>query len=516
MAKKARRTWEYGDFQTPLALAAEAVSTLRESLSFVPATIIEPTCGMGSFLLAAADAFPKAEQLIALDIDNSHLAALSERIGATPHIGKLRIIHGDFFKTDWAALLAEVPKPILVIGNPPWVTNADIGTLQGSNLPAKSNFQNRSGLDAVTGKANFDISEWMLIQHMNWLREYSGCIAMLCKTAVARKVLLYAWKHGIPTVDNRLVQIDAMRHFNAAVDACFFSVETNHNQTSTDCKYYETFAAKAPSQLFGYHDGMMLSDVSSFHPLRHIIGEDKNFVWRSGLKHDCSKVMELREHAGTVRNGFDEFVSIEDDYVFPLLKSSDLGNGRVDSSRLRVIVTQTKIGESTNSIRDAAPRTWRYLVNHSDLLDNRRSVIYRGKPRFSIFGIGPYAFADWKVAISGFYKRLDFRALGPSGGKPIMLDDTSYFLSCSSAAEAEFLASLLNSPDAKALLSSMIFWSDKRPVTLELLRRLHIGRLAKHLGQERQYRQFVSQHSDAPLFSAAPHERASERLASAP
>ena len=38
--------------------------------------------------------------------------------------------------------------------------------LASPNLPSKSNFQNRKGLDAVTGKANFDISEWMLIQLM--------------------------------------------------------------------------------------------------------------------------------------------------------------------------------------------------------------------------------------------------------------------------------------------------------------------------------------------------------------
>lgn len=503
MPKKAAKVWEFGDFQTPPVLAKQATAALRRHLSFKPATIIEPTCGVGSFLIAAAEAFPEAQKLIAFDIEESYLQELHRHIVRSPYAHKTRVVRGDFFKTDWSAMLAEVPKPILVIGNPPWVTSADIGHLKGSNLPEKSNFQNHAGLDALTGKANFDISEWMLIQHMNWLRDYTGCVAMLCKTAVARKILLHAWKGGIPTIDSRMVQIDAMHHFNAAVDACFFIVESNHDQTSTDCKYYRAFGADAPSQVFGYHEGIMLSDVPKFYELHHLIGNDKNYVWRSGVKHDCSKVMELSVDAEGLRNGFGEITSIEGDYLFPLLKSSDLGNGRIEGARLKVIVTQTRVGAETDSIRKTAPRTWTYLTAHGSLLDQRRSTIYKDKPRFSIFGIGSYAFAEWKVAISGFYKRLDFKVVGPIDGKPTMLDDTSYFLNCTSEAEARFLVDLLNSRDANALLSSMIFWSDKRPITIELLKRMHIGKLARHLGLEREYDGFVSNRTSMPLFAFA-------------
>ena len=56
---------------------------------------------------------------------------------------------------------------------------------------------------------------------------------------------------------------------------------------------------------------------------------------------------------------------------------------------------------------------WGYLLAHADLLDARSSSIYRKRPRFSVFGVGPYTFAPWKVGISGFYKTLDFRAIGP-------------------------------------------------------------------------------------------------------
>ena len=70
------------------------------------------------------------------------------------------------------------------------------------------------------------------------------------------------------------------------------------------------------------------------------------------------------------------------------------------------------------------------------MLDGRGSSIYRSCPPFSIFGIGEYSFAPWKVAISGFYKRLSFVAVAPLDGKPAMLDDTCYFLPCQTAGQA--------------------------------------------------------------------------------
>src|SRR5207248_8948112 len=51
------------------------------------------------------------------------------------------------------------------------------------------------GIAARTGKSNFDISEWMLIRLLRALRGRAATLAMLCKTATARKVLRYAWQN---------------------------------------------------------------------------------------------------------------------------------------------------------------------------------------------------------------------------------------------------------------------------------------------------------------------------------
>jgi hypothetical protein len=70
------------------------------------------------------------------------------------------------------------------------------------------------------------------------------------------------------------------------------------------------------------------------------------YTWRSGLKHDASDIMELTLENGNCVNGLDQTVDIEPDFVFPLLKSSDLGNGRTKPRRF-VLVTQQSTGEDT-------------------------------------------------------------------------------------------------------------------------------------------------------------------------
>ena len=111
-----------------------------------------------------------------------------------------------------------------------------------------------------------------------------------------------------------------------------------------------------------------------------------------------------------------------------------------------------------------------------------KSSIYRSRPRFSVFGVGPYSFAPWKVAISGFYKHLNFRCIGPIEGKPVVLDDTCYFLPCQTEHDARIIAQLLNSQTAKGFFRSFIFWDAKRPVTAQLLASLDLAALAEDAG----------------------------------
>src|SRR5206468_3385014 len=132
----------------------------------------------------------------------------------------------NFFAHDWEAELASIRGGLLVLGNLPWVTNAAISGMNGSNLPAKENFLGFRGIEARTGKSNFDISEWMLICLVKALRGRAATIAMLCKTATARKLLLFAWQNDGRIASASLHRIDAKKHFGASVDACLLLATT--------------------------------------------------------------------------------------------------------------------------------------------------------------------------------------------------------------------------------------------------------------------------------------------------
>jgi len=489
-AKKNKQTAEFGDFQTPIELARLACRIIAEQ-KVKPVSIVEPTCGTGNFIVAALEQFSEIQNVTGLDINPDYVQAAISAVHSRPHTGEVRIKCDSFFDVDWPKLLQGLPDPLLVIGNPPWVTNAELGTIGSWNLPLKTNFQNRVGLDAVTGNSNFDISEWMLLRMLECLNGREATMGMLCKTTVARKVLAYAWKNQIGLKRSEMYLIDAKQHFGASVDACFLVFHTSTSGFNSECLVYTSISEKKPAHTIGYRDCQLIADVPLYERWKHLQGEEPAFKWRSGVKHDCAKVMEFRKENGRYHNGLGELVELEDEYVFPMLKSSDIAKGWVSWPRRWMLVTQKTVSSDTSYIMHRAPKTWNYLNGHSTFLDRRASSIYKNRSRFSIFGVGPYSFAPWKVAISGFYKRLVFNLVGRFEEKPIMLDDTSYFIPCNSRQEAECLVSLLNSNIAKEFFQSFIFWDAKRPITIGLLRRLNFSAIAHELETEEIMAQYL-------------------------
>ena len=71
-------------------------------------------------------------------------------------------------------------------------------------------------------------------------------------------------------------------------------------------------------------------------------------------------------------------------------------------------------------------------------------------------------------------------------GKPVMLDDTCYFIPCKTEEEAVCISEMLNSDIAREFYSAFIFWDAKRPVTIEILQRLDLLSLAAELGVDTQ------------------------------
>lgn len=466
---------EFGDFQTPPALVADVLKCLNVSGERWK-RVLEPTCGSGNFIsaLLALPVPPREIQAIEFDLAYFKTAkSIAEQASAT----RIIVQQAKVFDLDLQHNLSwSESGDLLVIGNPPWVTNSQLGVLESNNLPIKTNFKGLRGIDALTGFSNFDIAEYIWIKLLRELAFEKPTIALLCKTSVARNVLKFAFDAKLKINNASIRLIDTQKWFKASVSACLFYVEVGADKPCYQADVYSDLYTNEPQSTIGIIGEQLVADVKAYERSASIEGVS-SWNWRQGLKHDAASVMELTLTSQKFfQNKFKEIVDIEPDYIYPLLKCSDLFHEKTDYQR-GVIVTQKRIGEDTYILQKQAPQLWKYLCSHADIFTQRKSSIYKGKPPFSIFGIGDYSFSDYKVAISGLHKIPKFRVVIPINNRPVMLDDTCYFISCNSLEQAILIACLLNSSVCLEFIMSRAFKDAKRPITKKLLQSINFKAL---------------------------------------
>jgi hypothetical protein len=472
---------EYGDFQTNIALALNVCNTLKK-YNIEPKIIIEPTFGKGNFILAALRTFSNIGQIIGVEIYKPYVwqakFSVLEHFLANPKAQRplITLYHQSIFDFDFKRI--EAKKDILVLGNPPWVTNAMLSSLGSDNLPKKSNFKNHSGLDAMTGKGNFDIGESISLMLISAFHTCNGNMAFLVKNTVIKNIIQEQKRNQFQLSAIQKQTIDTQKEFNVSADAALFWSKLGEGK-ELNCTEIDFYTQEKIKQ-FGWINDRFVADIAKYDVKASLDGACP-FEWRQGVKHDCSKVMELEFEGGLYKNGRNEIVELEQDLVYGLLKSSDLKQSQIAKTRKYTIITQKKIGQDTTYIKMHFPKTWQYLTANQTQFDNRKSSIYQGKPAFSIFGIGDYSFALYKVAISGMYKTATFSLVLPIENKPVMLDDTCYFIGFDNIKTALITQIILNSAAVQDFMQSIIFWDSKRAITKDLLRRIDLKNAIKNM-----------------------------------
>ncbi len=463
---------EYGDYQTPIDFAEKVCVYLKDYRRIKPSAIVEPTCGVGGFLKSSL--LFDAGEYYGIEINPEYCDICRDSINSD----KVKIINSDFFAFSPKSLIQDKSQ-ILVIGNPPWVTNSTLSALGSDNLPLKANFKGLKGIDAITGASNFDICECIILQLINEYRDTNTVIAMLCKTSVARNVFKELKRNHINFTACDILEFDAAKVFGINAGACVLVIQLSEKSASPDiCNVYDFGSPETVKSQFGYVEGQFYSNLDA---------ETENFdgrccfEWRQGVKHDCSKVMELTMQNGLLQNGQQETIRIEDDIVFPLIKSSMFKAPIIHSFSKYVIVTQKKAREETGHLEQELPKTWEYLSDNIELFENRKSSIYRGAPPFSMFGVGDYSYSKFKVGVSGFYKQPLFSVLYSDDEKPVMTDDTSYFICFGSYDMAYVAMLLLNSEKVQGFLTSIAFLDAKRPYTKKVLERIDFDKIVDSL-----------------------------------
>lgn len=467
---------EFGDYQTPQYFSDLVCDFLLNKKSINPDIVVEPTCGLGNFLESSF--IFNAKRYIGIEQNVDYYKKCLTRFMNNENVSIYNASIFDFPLKDKTGT-----HNVLLIGNPPWVTNSTLSSLNSNNIPQKGNIKGLKGMDALTGASNFDICEFIMLQLITEYQCTNATLAMLCKTSVARNVFQEMHRRKISFEYFDTIEFDSKAVFNINASACLVIIKLHNKRTLP--KFSNLYNLKDNKIIevgsYGYKQDVFYSNLMTAEDLD--FEGLSQFEWRQGVKHDNSKVMELRKIDGKLINGLKEIVEIEEDIVYPLIKSSMIKSPVINVSDRSVIVTQKYVKEETKQLEILVPKTWKYLQKHKASFENRKSSIYRNSPEFSMFGIGDYSYSKYKVCVSGFYKKPLFSLLY-SEDKTIMLDDTTYFISFDNYDMAYIAMLCLNSKPVQQFLMNIAFLDAKRPFTKKVLKRIDFRKVVETITTE--------------------------------
>lgn len=459
---------ELGNYQTPLFFTDQICEYLKNTLKINPDIIIEPTCGIGNFLKSASKIFPK-KQLYGIEIDHNKLNEIDKTLP------NLKLINNDIFKIKFDNF--DKKNSFLIIGNPPQTSNIDIAKINTRGFNKK--LINLKKGDINTKDSKLTIPQRIILKIIFEFKNTPTTIAFLCKKIESRNIFIELKKNNIKYTFVKQINITSGKIDKINEDMCLFVAQFGEKTTTN--KICEVSNISDPTKVlykFGFIGDNFYLNIDD---TPKIDGECK-MKWKSGVKHDCANVLELNCENKQLKTKNNTPVFIEKTLTYPLLKGSQLNKPIINKTSKYIIITQEKIRQDTSYIKTKAPKTWQYLNNNKKYFDKRKSAIYKNTPDFSIFGIGDYTFKKYKVAISGFNKNPIFSLI--HGEKPVILDDTSYFLSFEDYDDAYITMLILNSQLVKKFLKNIAFLDSKRPFSKKVLKRIDISKCLKILKLE--------------------------------
>ncbi|HGX92571.1 MAG TPA: SAM-dependent DNA methyltransferase [Candidatus Tenderia sp.] len=150
---------------------------------------------------------------------------------------------------------------------------------------------------------------------------------------------------------------------------------------------------------------------------------------------------------------------LEPDLVYPLLRGRDVQRWYAIPSLHILMVQDPKIrrGVDADVLQQRYPKTWAYLKRFERPLrersgfkryftrkDKRGRSIETG-PFYSMFNVGDYTFAPWKVVWGRIGNRIESAVVSNVAGKPIIPQETISLVACDNQEEAHYIATTINS-----------------------------------------------------------------------
>ncbi|MFB6143262.1 MAG: N-6 DNA methylase [Halorientalis sp.] len=479
-----------GEYYTPRAIADLTVEAVDPDPE---ATVLDPGCGAGAFLVATLDyrraSLPKEPQervrvatdrVVGLDLNPVAVKAaklaygcalfdaltgvdrvelpvfLTDAVGIS-HDGDIR------FRDGVRHLRADA-----LVGNPPWVPWERVPEGRKEAWRERHvedlGLQPHGGAAARLGHSNDDIAvpyAWTCIHRYlrqggragfvlkrDPMRGPSG--AVLRRLAVGERSLSLERVHDLAALDPFDVGANAAVYaFQADAEATFPVDATVWSGTAAydSGEAFQASATATEAELVPLEPDDPTTAWVPADADRAALGDCAHEI-RHGLKDDASAVF------GLDRGDLDR---VDDALVYPTIASRHVRPWGLDGHDLR-LVPQRKAGEDNESwLRERYPDTHAYLADHRATLADRSSAWLDDGPFYTVFGLGEYTWAPYKLVwcrlgFSPAFAVVSTRTDPDLGERLVVPRDHYLFVPAWDRETAHFLCALCNSTPYRATL----------------------------------------------------------------
>jgi SAM-dependent methyltransferase len=464
-------------------------------------------------------------------LDDQEAEAISEEIKGLYR--QICGLHDDGMNGVWARIIKNNFAPLFlepchyIVGNPPWVNWNNLpDDYRRSTMPLWEHYglfpKRESGMDTILGAASYDISMLMTYVSADKYLLTGGKLGFvlpqnLFKSAAAGQGFRrFSLPGNIPIGPLTVEDMVELNPFEGASNRTSVAIFSKNRAVSYPVTYqywkkknlgrgsgigFDTPYEEVTSNKITFKDWKaepvdsadrtspwLTARPKSLRVLRRLAGASR-YVGRIGIKCSMNGVFWLAVNGkrpsgllmisnvteGAKRSVPSVQAAIESELVYPLLRGMDVQTWSVKPD-LSVLLTHEE-GMRLKAIpveemQSRFPKAWGYLHRFED--DLRKSGIIKryfkpDAPFYSIFNIGDYSFAPYKVVIREIAGGLTCAVAGEHEGKPIIPDHKLVMVGFKREVEAHYVCALLNSSPARLFVDSYVINTQFSPHLFEKL-----------------------------------------------
>jgi SAM-dependent methyltransferase len=519
-----------GQFYTRTWLVEEIHKLVTPYLP-VPAdriSYLDPSCGTGAFLAPLwQKGYEKVygfelDPLVALTAQFSYLSQrVAQKTNSSPIFQldafSLASAERQLFMAETLITFEEAGKSAesilsvdCLIGNPPWVTWADLSKPYREFLKPlwfENGLVQKKGYRLLLGNSRADIAHLFTFHCMETFLKDNGIIAFLLPLSAIKGSEASSHFRSFRLASGKEIEVleihdlSAIRPFDDAVGDTCILIARKCGITKYPIPYVEwrqspggieklRRCAFIPTPAGPF---LLLHNEKSEHVIPKMLGAS-DYQARQGINTCGANAIFFFEP--------ENIPNIEEAYLYPLLRYNDVQRWHAVPT-LRVLFPYDRENPKTpialSEIRRDSPKSYRYFTKHRTTLKNRTSAVIQNNIKnnlyHTLFGVGSYTFARWKVVWQSFgAKKMSAAVVSKEKCKPIIPNQALHcYIATDERDEAYFLAGVLNSFLFEYAVGSINKPGSKSYAQPSILNKIRIPRYENSLSLHRQITELSKQ-----------------------